>query len=122
MPSVTKRELSAPAGRATGVLAPVPVIKDPLPVMHVFGIANAAASNAVLTASDVAAVEELVLVTESDNTTTPQVPVVAALTERVGFTPPVLTRGKFTVKEPSAVPLEALVIRPSASTVIVGLL
>jgi hypothetical protein len=65
-----------------------------------------------LSAREVAAVLELVLVTESDSNTAPQAVVLAGLTPSTGFAPPVLVNGGLTVKEDSAVLLTAFVIRP----------
>jgi hypothetical protein len=101
-----------PTGRATGTLASTPVIKVPLAVMQLFGIAATAMSYAVLSAREVAAVLELVLVTEFDSNTAPQAVVLAGLIPRTGFAPPVLVRGGFTVREDSAVLLAAFVILP----------
>ena len=110
-----------PTGRATGTLASTPVIKVPLAVMQLFGIAATAISYAVLSAREVAAVLELMLVTESDSCTAPQAVVLAAVIPRMGLAPPVLVSGGFTVSEDNAVLLTALVIRPWASIVKVPL-
>jgi hypothetical protein len=64
---------------------------------------------------------ELVLVTESDSNTAPQAVVLAALIPRIGFAPPVLVSGGFTVRDDNAVLLAAFVILPWASIVKVPL-
>ena len=109
-----------PTGRATGVLAAVPVIKEPLLVMQVFGIAATAKSYTVLRANEVAAVAEELLVTESERRTAPQVVVVAAVIETFGVAPGETTIGAEPVKEPPIVPLDAFVMRPWLSTVILA--
>jgi hypothetical protein len=62
---------SLPTGKAVGTFAAVPVIREPLAVTHVLGMAADAASNAVFTAFAVAAVAVEVLVTASHNCTAP---------------------------------------------------
>jgi hypothetical protein len=62
---------SLPTGKAVGTVAAVPVIREPLAVTHVLGMAAEAASNAVFTAFAVAAVVVEVLVTASHNCTAP---------------------------------------------------
>jgi hypothetical protein len=102
--------------------APVPDMRAPFPVMQDLGIAATAASNAVLTALEVAAVLELVLAVESERRTAPLADVVAGLIAIVGLTPAVIVRGRSAVRDCNAVPPEAAVIRPCASIVKVGLL
>jgi hypothetical protein len=109
-----------PTGRATGVLAAVPVTKEPLPVTQVFGIAATAKLYTVLRAKEVAAVAEELLVTESERRTAPQLVVVAALIETFGVAPGETTIGNEPVKAPPIVPLDAFVIRPWSSTVILA--
>ena len=118
--SAVKTKPSAPGDRATGVLAPVPVIKEPLLVMQDFGIAATAKSYTVLRAKEVAAVAEELLVTESERRTAPQLVVVAALIETFGVAPGETTIGAEPVKEPPIVPLDAFVMRPWLSTVILA--
>jgi hypothetical protein len=88
---------------------------------QLFGIAATAISYAVLSAREVAAVVELLLVTESESCTAPQAVVLAALIPRTGFAPPVLVSGGFTVRDDNAVLLAAFVILPWASIVKVPL-
>lgn len=102
------------------MLGPVPVIKEPRPVMQLRGIAAFAMSYAVLTANEVAAVEEEVLFTASESNTAPQVAVVAAAMLTTGFAPAVTPIGAVPVTEATEVPLDADTIRPYPSTLMVG--
>jgi hypothetical protein len=109
----------SPTGSARGIEAADAVIKSPFAVRQLFGIARIAASYAVLTAREVAAVEELMLVTESSSCTTPLEAVEAPATLTTGLAPAVTLIGAVPVTVETAVPLDADVMRPCASTVIV---
>jgi hypothetical protein len=88
--------------------------------MQALGMAAVATSNAVLTASEVAAVEEEVLEVESESWTIPDASVVATATETTGVEPAVTLTGRVPVMEETTVPLDARVMRPCASTVMLA--
>lgn len=104
---------SEPTGKGATTLGPVPVTKVPLAVTQDLGIAATATSNAVFTAREVAAVAEDKLDVESESWTAPHAAVVAAAMLTVAVPKAVLTEiGAVPTTEPTAVPLDAAVMRP----------
>ena len=100
---------------------PVDVSKLPGIDKQLLGTAALAISYAVLTAREVAAVEDERLLIESESITTPQAEVVAALTPTTGLEPAVTVIGRVPVTEEIETPFVAVMTRPYPSTLMVGL-